>query len=198
MNRTYTYSESDRQLIIKHDIKKFCNTCFCIVIFIVGFSPLFEDRLAFLLYSLLGLFLCALPGMIGYFRMIKTSVYKISIDDNGLTVIYSKYLLRTEKIVIPVDHLSFSVRVTLLRGTTTDVILYADQRRLVTIVPYSAEQEALNFGLIWDLLQLKNNKMEKRLRYYPLSRTYARSVHLADTNLERCLRKISNEMKPQK
>lgn len=195
MNKTYTYSEPDRRLIIKHELGKFCNTFFWIVIFIAGFSLLMEDSLTFILYSLPCLFLCALPGLIGYFRMIRTFVQKISIDDQGLTVIYFKYFLRTEEIEIPIDQLSFSVRVTLLMGTTTDVLLYANHKRIVTIVPYSAEHEALNFGLIWDLLQLKSNKMERRLRYFPLSRTYARSVHLANTNLERRLRKVSDEMK---
>lgn len=194
MIRTYTYSEPDRRLVIKHDLAIFGKTVFWIAVSVAGLSLFCEDRLTFLRYSLLGLSLCALPGMIGYFRMINTSVHIINIDDNSLTVTYFKYLLRTKKIVIPVDQLSFSVRVTLLRGTTTDVILYTNHKRVVTIVPYSAEQEALKFGLIWDLLQLKNNNMERRLRCYPLSRTYARSVHLADTNLERRLRKVSDEM----
>lgn len=194
MIRTYTYSEPDRRLVIKHDLAIFGKTVFWIAVSVAGLSLFCEDRLTFLCYSLLGLSLCALPDMIGYFRMINTSVHIINIDDNSLTVTYFKYLLRTKKIVIPVDQLSFSVRATLLRGTTTDVILYANHKRVVTIVPYNAGQEALNFGLIWDLLQLKNNNMERRLRCYPLSRTYARSVHLADTNLEWRLRKVSDEM----
>ena len=79
-------------------LRSLARLSFWIAVFVAGFSLFCEDRLTFLRYSLLGLSLCALPDMIGYFRMINTSVHIINIDDKIAIRLAKEYNLDAEYI----------------------------------------------------------------------------------------------------